>query len=259
MEEVLRIENLSVGYKNTPLASGINLELGKGKVTALIGRNGAGKSTLLKTITRSLKPLGGTIWIRGKKLDSLSGKALSKLMAVVTTDPDMAGGLRIEELVALGRIPYTGRIGLLGREDKKRIEEAMENVGIIHKTGSFVGELSDGERQKAMIARGLAQDTPILLMDEPFSFLDVAARLEMMALVRRLAHDEDKAILFSTHEVAQALRMADSIWAFVGDGTDKTVVQGSPLEIIERGDVDRLFPGSSVNFNQASGEFTIIS
>ena len=251
MNTILQTENLSIGYKKSPLVSGLNLQLKRGEITALIGRNGAGKSTLLRTLTGNLKKLGGRIEIDGRPLEDYARKELAGLLAVVNTDPNMAGGLMLKELVGLGRSPYSGIMGRLTAEDRRIIVEAMDDAGISHKKESFVSELSDGERQKGMIARGLAQQTPLIIMDEPFSFLDVAARLETLALLRGLAREREKAILYSTHDVSEALRMADRIWLFTRD----KVIQGEPSTLIENGDIELLFPDSEIKFDPGRGDF----
>lgn len=243
------IHNLSIGYKR-PLASGLNLSLDRG-VTALIGRNGAGKSTLIKTLTGQQSPLEGSITINYKSLYEYSKKELARLIAVVSTDPSLAGGLRLHELVSLGRIPYTGRMGILTKEDREKVEKSMVSVGIVDKKDRFVAELSDGERQKGMIARGLVQETPYIIMDEPFSFLDVASRLEIQELAKELAGKENKSILFSTHEVAEALQTVDKVWAFTVNG----VIEGSPESLIESKVIDSLFNNPKVGFDKEKRMF----
>lgn len=252
---MLKIENVSIGYKKKAIVEGINLSLSEGKVTAMLGANGTGKSTLIKTISGNLKALQGIIELEGKSLDTYTRKEIARQMAVVTTDSEMAGGLRVEELVALGRIPYTGALGKLGDSDRKIIKDAMEMVGILHKRDTYVSNLSDGERQKAMIARGIAQDTPLLIMDEPFSFLDVAARIEILLLLKEIAKKENKAILYSTHEVTQALRMVEKIWMFLSDESGKKIVEGSPEEMIAKGYPDHLFDSESISFDPLMRDF----
>lgn len=253
MSVILKTRNLSIGYKKIKIAEDLSLELRRGEVTALIGRNGAGKTTLIKTLTGNLNPLGGEIFLEGRKLGEYKRTELAKAMAIVNTDPNMAGGLRLKELVGLGRIPYTGRMGVESKADKDIIEKVLETTGIAHKKESFVSELSDGERQKGMIARALAQQTPIIIMDEPFSFLDVASRLEMLDLLNNLAKEDNKAILLSTHEVAEALKMSVQIWLFLRE----EMITGRPEDLIERGDIDRLFEDTKVKFDRERGEFRI--
>lgn len=252
MNGILTAGNLSIGYKGRTIAEGLNLKLYSG-LTALIGRNGSGKSTLIKTLTGNLRPLEGEVRIKGERLSSLSRKELSKLIAVVTTDPNIAGGLRLRELVELGRIPYTGKMGLLGANDKAVVEKAMRRLDIWRIRESYVAEVSDGERQKAMIAKGLVQETPIMLLDEPLSYLDVAARLEILDLIQSLAEQSGKAILYSTHEVAEALRVASTVWMLAVDG----FVEGTPLQLIGSGEIDRLFGKHNVKFDKTKGDFIL--
>ena len=251
MKKVLETKDLAIGYKKKEIASHITLTLRGGEVTSLIGRNGAGKTTLIKTLTGNLQPLVGEILIEGRNLQDFTRKELARIMAVVNTDPNIAGGLRLKELVGLGRIPYTGKFGLNKGEDEVIIADAMKAVGIEHKKDSFVSQLSDGERQKGMIARGLAQQTRIILMDEPFSFLDVASRLEIFSLLKRLAKEKDKAILLSTHEVTEALKMTDKVWLFLKD----EIYEGNPELLIEDGKIDKIFPDSKVRFDKEKGDF----
>ncbi|MCH5213612.1 MAG: ABC transporter ATP-binding protein [Muribaculaceae bacterium] len=259
MKPILQTRQLAIGYKGAPLLKGIDLSLFSGITTAVIGRNGSGKSTLIKTLTASLKPKEGEVILDGKPLGSYSNKELARLMAFVGTEKDIAGGLRLHELVALGRIPHTGFFGKMSQEDRRGVEHSIELVGISHKADAFVGELSDGERQKAMIAKGLAQNTPIIIMDEPFTFLDIASKLEMLRLLNRIAESEKKAILFSTHEISLALRMAPRGWLFTSDmqSGEKRVVDGTPDQMIERGEIDKVFPDSAVKFSRETGEFIL--
>lgn len=254
MKGILETKDLAIGYKRKEIARGLNLTLRKGEVTSLIGKNGAGKTTLIKTLTGNLKPLGGEVLINGKGLEGYNRKELAKIMAVVNTDPHIAGGLRLKELAGLGRIPYTGRLGLQSKRDQEIVTKALEETGVIHKKDSFISELSDGERQKGMIARGLAQETPIIIMDEPFSFLDVASRLEMMALLKRLAKEKYKSILLSTHEITDALRMTDKVWLILEEG----VIDGSPDNLIARGAIDKIFLNTQVRFDKERKEFRLL-
>lgn len=254
MKAVLQTRDLDIGYKGKKIAEALNLSLAAGMVTAIIGCNGAGKSTLIRTLTGSLKPVDGEVMIKERNLQDYTRRQLAHLIALVSTDNHSAGGLRLKELVALGRTPHIGRLGHLDKEDRIIIEEAIDAVGIGHKMDSFVAELSDGERQKGMIARGLVQDTPIIIMDEPFSFLDVAARLELTALMKELAVKSGKAVLYSSHEVTEALKLADRIWAFAGG----SVEEGSPSQLIDRGVVDKIFESEKVKFNRENLDFTII-
>ena len=249
MRQIIKTANLAIGYKGKAIARNIDLTLEEGMVTALIGRNGVGKSTLIKTLTKLQTAIEGEVTIEGKRLEEYSRKELSTKIAVVTTEQQISGGLKLREMVALGRLPYLGRLGLLKKEDEQIVNDALESLHISHKANSYTAELSDGERQKGMIARGLVQQTPVIIMDEPFSFLDVAARIEILAMIKEIARKQDKAILFSTHEVTQALRMADKLWVFADREGDSVVEEGTPEDTIEKGLIDKLFPGSKVKFD----------
>lgn len=254
------IENLSIGYGSKVVAHNLNLQLRRGEVTALLGRNGIGKSTLIKTITGNIPPLTGSVKVEGIALATYRRHQLARLISIVSTSDALTGGLRLSEYVGLGRTPYTGITGTLSGEDKIRVEEAINLVGISHKQDNFFAHLSDGERQKGMIARALAQDTPIIIMDEPFSFLDVAARIEILQILKDISRKEDKAILFSTHEVTQALRMTDRVWLFYPDkeGEVATIASGSPTEIIASGLMQRLFDNPKIKFDEKTLDFKSI-
>lgn len=252
MNGILTTTNLTIGYKGKTVAEKLNLELCHG-LTALIGRNGSGKSTLIKTLTGNIRPLEGEVRIEDKSLRGLKRRELARLVAVVTTDPNVAGGFRLKELVELGRIPYTRRMGLLGDDDRRIVENAMRCLDIWRIRDAYVAEVSDGERQKAMIAKGLVQETRIMLLDEPLSYLDIAARLEILELIKKLAYENRKAILYSTHEIGDALRAASKVWMFTTDG----FFQGTPKELVENGDIDRLFGSKKVKFDKTKGDFIL--
>lgn len=253
MIDRMRIENMSIGYKGNVLVKNISTDLRSG-VTAIIGRNGAGKSTLIKTLTGNIRPLAGDAFINNLSIQSIAKKDLAKIMALVTSDTKTAGGLKLKELVALGRIPFTGYMGILPREDKDKIEDAMIRVGIVHKKDSFVSELSDGERQRGLIAKGLVQDTPIIIMDEPFSYLDVASRLEMYYLTKQLAEEKGKAILYSTHEMVEAINYVDNFWVITKEGFES----GTKKEILENDTLNRIFPNERVKYIKETGTFNFI-
>ena len=200
---VIRTRNLSIGYvlKGGHLKlvhDALDLNLYPGEVTCLLGLNGAGKSTLLRTLCGFQPSLGGEIELKGKPLASYSQGDFSRMVGVVLTEKTNAGGITVYELVSLGRHPYTGFFGQLRQEDRRIIEESLAAAGIAHKAYNYVSELSDGERQKAMIAKALAQQCPIILLDEPTAFLDVTSRIETMVLLHKLAVKQQKAILLST-------------------------------------------------------------
>ncbi len=242
--------DLAVGYRNgkntVTLLHGLNLTLESGKLVALLGQNGAGKSTLLRALTCDEKPLSGTIQVDGKNLAEMSQKERSRLIGLVSTDRIQAGALTVRELVALGRQPHTGFLGRLDDEDHEIVRQSMEDAGIIGKAEDYVASLSDGERQKAMIARALAQQTPIIILDEPTAFLDVASRIETMRLLQTLAHDRGKAVLLSSHDISQSLMLADELWLIT---TDRQVITGTTTDLLASGAMDRLFTNRSIHFN----------
>ncbi len=242
--------DLAVGYRNgknaVTLLRGLNLTLESGKLVALLGQNGAGKSTLLRALTCDEKPLSGTIQVDGRNLAEMSQKERSRLIGLVSTDRIQAGALTVRELVALGRQPHTGFLGRLDDEDHEIVRQSMEDAGIIGKAEDYVASLSDGERQKAMIARALAQQTPIIILDEPTAFLDVASRIETMRLLQTLAHDRGKAVLLSSHDISQSLMLADELWLIT---TDRQVITGTTTDLLASGAMDRLFTNRSIHFN----------
>ncbi len=242
--------DLAVGYRNgknsVTLLSGLNLTLEKGKLVALLGQNGAGKSTLLRALTCDERPISGTIEVDGKNLLEMPQKQRSRILGLVSTERIQAGALTVTELVGLGRQPHTGFLGRLDEEDHQIVHQAMVDAGIISKANEYVASLSDGERQKAMIARALAQQTPIIILDEPTAFLDVASRIETMRLLQTLAHDRGKAVLLSSHDISQSLMLADQLWLIT---TDRQVLTGAPADLIKAGAMDYLFTNRSIHFN----------
>ena len=247
---VYTTHDLAVGYRNgktaVTLLQGLNLSLEKGKLVALLGQNGAGKSTLLRALTCDEHPISGTIEVNGRNLADMSQKDRSRLIGLVSTERIQAGALTVTELVGLGRQPHTGFLGRLDDEDLEIVRQSMEDAGIIGKANEYMASLSDGERQKAMIARALAQQTPIIILDEPTAFLDVASRIETMRLLQTLAHDRGKAVLLSSHDISQSLMLADELWLIT---TDRQVITGSTDELVASGAMDRLFDNRSIHFN----------
>ena len=212
---IFTTRDLAVGYRNgkntVTLLKELNLTLEKGKLVALLGQNGAGKSTLLRALTCDERPLAGRIEVNGKSLAEMSQKDRSRLIGLVSTERIQAGALTVTALVGLGRQPHTGFLGRLDEEDRGIVRQAMTDSGIIGKADEYVASLSDGERQKAMIARALAQQTPIIILDEPTAFLDVASRIETMRLLQTLAHERGKAVLLSSHDISRSIHFNPTI------------------------------------------------
>lgn len=251
---------LSIGYllkggKKKIVHNNLSLSLYPGEITCLLGLNGAGKSTLLRTLCGFQPPLGGEIFLSGKPLSSYSQNQFSLTIGVVLTEKTNAGGITVYDLVSLGRHPYTGFFGQLKKQDRIIIEESLEATGIAHKSTSYVSELSDGERQKAMIAKALAQQCPIILLDEPTAFLDITSRIETMVLLHKLAKEQNKAILLSTHDIEQAIQLGDCLWL---QAKNHPMLCGSPEDLILSGTFGTFFEKEGIQFDLTTGKLNII-
>lgn len=209
---IISLSQLSVGYTlSHPVISDINLELRSGQLACLIGENGIGKSTLLKTLTGFLPKLKGSLLLGNRDIESFSQRELARQVSIVLTQKPDVQNLTIEEIIGLGRSPYTGFFGRLHAEDRKVVDDAIATMGIEKLRGRMIQTLSDGERQKVMIAKALAQETSIILLDEPTAFLDFPSKAETFQSLQRMAHERDKLILLSTHDLELAVRFADSL------------------------------------------------
>ena len=254
---VIQGHDLCIGYrtgkKDIRVHEHLQFTLHAGELTCLLGANGTGKSTLLRTLSAVQPPLGGELLLMNKPLGEYSEKERSRTIGVVLTDKTFTGGLTVFELVALGRQPHTGFFGRLTREDKRIVQEAMEQVGIAHKARNYTAELSDGERQKAMIAKALVQECPLILLDEPTAFLDVISRIEIMHLLHRLAVEQQKAILLSTHDIEQALILSDRLWLL---SHEHGLQCGITEDLILSHQMDELFPCKDIRFDTTHGVYS---
>jgi iron complex transport system ATP-binding protein len=205
------LQSLSIGYSHKVIATDINAQIKGGELTCLIGRNGTGKSTLMRTLAGFLKPLGGSALLDGRDVSRLSPAERSHLISVVLTDRVDIDGMRVKDLVSVGRQPYTGFFGKMSSDDEEVVNKAIADVGMTDFAGRQVNSLSDGERQKVMIAKALAQQTPVILLDEPTAFLDYPSKKEMFQMLAQLCHKQGKAALVSTHDLDIALPIADSV------------------------------------------------
>lgn len=255
---LLNTSDLTVGYKKgsteIPILSNINIELKEGTLVALVGANGIGKSTLLRTIVGSQPALSGNVQLKERVINKISRPEMSLLLSIVTTERTQTGGLTVKELVSLGRQPYTGFLGILDKKDHLIVNESMQAAGIYHKAHNYVSELSDGERQKAMIAKALAQQTPIIILDEPTAFLDVESRMETMMLLHRLAHEQNKAILLSSHDLSQSMTLADELWLITHN---RQLISGNTEDLVLSGTMDKIFSSKHVKFDLRQGDFCI--
>lgn len=217
----LTFRDLAIGYgkgkSRREVGCGFSAELHESTLVVLIGKNGTGKSTLLRTIAGFLPPIVGEISIDGTPIKELSRRELARKVAVVLTGQIETGFLSVAEVVAMGRQPHTGFSGILSQGDKEICEKSLKSVNAAHLAHKIFSELSDGEKQRVMIAKALAQETPFILLDEPTAFLDYPSRLETIQMLRELSHKERKAILFSCHDVEIAVSNADSLWLMAKD------------------------------------------
>lgn len=256
MKKILQIENLAIGYtqrnERKVVAQDITVDLHGGELVCLLGPNGAGKSTLMRTISGSQKPLAGRVLLEGVVIHDLSARQLAKKLSLVLTERVQAGMLTAYEVVALGRYPHTNWAGKLSDKDHEIIQWSIEMAGANELAGRVLSELSDGERQKIMVARALAQEPEVMILDEVTAFLDLPRRVEIMELLRKLAHTTGKAILLSTHDMDLALRSADRLWLLPKGGN---LHVGAPEDLVLNGSFEAAFASEGVTFNRESGAF----
>ncbi len=249
-KETIQLSQLSIGYPIKhgvkKVASDINGTIWSGELTCLLGANGVGKSTLLRTLSAFQPKTGGEVFIEGKELSTYTDKELSRKIGVVLTEKPDVRNMTVRELVSLGRSPYTGFWGTYSKEDLRIVDEAIAVVGIEPLSSRMVHTLSDGERQKVMIAKALAQQTPVIYLDEPTAFLDFPSKVETMQLLLTLCHDMQKTVFLSTHDVEIAIQMADSCWV-MGDGG---LHIGTPRELAELGIISRFVERPGVVFDK---------
>jgi iron complex transport system ATP-binding protein len=231
-QPAIALSNLRIGYaaKGAPreVFPAFSAAADEAELVALLGRNGLGKSTLMRTIIGLQPPLGGDVHILGKSIRAYPLRTLATLISYVSTDNVKVGNLKVFDLVSLGRYPYTGWLGTLSHKDRDVVMQALAMVGMEAYAWRNSACLSDGERQRVMIARALAQDTPIIVLDEPTAFLDLPNRYEVVLLLKRLAQEQRRAVLFSTHDMSIALKIADKVWVMC----DGEFYQGSPQALL---------------------------
>jgi len=235
MKKMLELQQLSIGYADSrkkvkPLMPAISVSLDKGELVALTGPNGAGKTTLFRVISSNLKPLQGQVFIDGKDIADLSARQKAGLLSIVLTDRVGENFMKVFDVVASGRYPYTGLWARLTREDKIIIDRSLELTGAAVLSDRLMQSLSDGERQKVMIAKALAQDTPLILLDEPSAFLDYPSKIALIQLLKKLASEFNKTILFSSHDLDMIMRQVDKLWLM---SPEKPMLSGTPDELLK--------------------------
>jgi iron complex transport system ATP-binding protein len=261
MKSVLKTYELSIGYgmgknKSKVVHSDLDLELFPGEVTCLLGPNGSGKSTLIRTLAGFQPPLQGDIRILGKSLGRYHAGALAKIIGVVLTEHQSVFNMEVYSMVAFGRSPYTGFIGRLGKADHAVIEQSLLDAGIYDLRHRMFHSLSDGEKQKVFIAKSLAQETPLMFLDEPTAYLDFTSKVEIMQLIGKTAHKQQKAVLLSTHDLEMALQFADKIWLLANG---KPLTAGVAEDLVLSGKFGSYFDHPNVRFDIDNGTFTFDS
>ena len=256
---ILETKSLSIGYRRPKhpirvVAGNIDVALRPGQFVCLLGPNGTGKSTLIRTLAGMQVPISGSVFVAGDPLHALSARALARRMSLVLTERVAVGMMPVISFVALGRHPYTGWMGRLRREDGEVVQRAIADVGIGPLVHRPVSELSDGERQKVNIARALAQEPQVMILDEATAFLDLPRRVELMSLLQRLAHESGRAVLLSTHDLDLALRSADRVWLLPPGGP---LLEGIPEDLVLDDAFSATFSDGGITFDKGSGSFVV--
>ena len=253
-EYYFHLDHLTVGYDKKPLIKDICIGIEKGEIVTLIGPNGSGKSTILKSITRQLKLVGGNVEFDGKNLHELSFRELSTKMAVVLTERMKPELMTCHDIVATGRYPYTGRLGMLTREDEEKVEKAMRAVHAEELGGRDFNAISDGQRQRVLLARAICQEPEVIILDEPTSFLDIRHKLELLAILRRMAKEKGITVIMSLHEIDLAQKIADKIICVKGDTISHF---GKPEDIFEENMIKELYEINNGFFDPLFGSIEL--
>ncbi|MBK3516384.1 ABC transporter ATP-binding protein [Carboxylicivirga marina] len=256
---LLESVNLAVGYnqgssRQLVLHSKINVQLHRGEFACLLGPNGAGKSTLIKTLSGFIPKISGNVLVDGTHLESYKRNQLAKVVSVVLTEKLQVSNMTVFDLVALGRTPYTDFFGTIGKHDKQLVMQAINDVGLQGFANRQLVCMSDGERQKAMIAKALVQDTPLIILDEPTAFLDLPSKIEIVQLLKKLAEEKQKGILLSTHDLDLALQLADKIWLL---GQGRELESGIPEDLVLADGFRRFFEKEGILFDNERGSFKV--
>jgi iron complex transport system ATP-binding protein len=254
---ILSASNLSIGYltkkERIVIASNLNLNLYDGKLISLVGANGIGKSTLLRTLCGIQKPISGTVYLNEKDIQSFEPLALAQNLSLVLTEKLPPSNLTVFELIALGRQPYTNWLGKLSDEDLEKVNQAMQLTQIEALKDKKHFEISDGQLQKVLIARALAQDTPLIILDEPTTHLDLLHKVSVFKLLKKLSQETNKCILFSTHDIDLAIQLSDEMIVM----TENNVIQDQPCNLISKSVFNSLFKDENIDFDSTKGTFII--
>ena len=253
-EYKLRTEQMTVGYHGVPLIRDITIRVRKGEILTLIGPNGAGKSTILKSIIRQLALLGGTVYLDGRSMRNISERDIARSMSVLMTERIRPELMTCGDVVATGRYPYTGRMGILSAEDRQKVREAMELVHAHELYDCDFSRISDGQRQRVLLARAICQDPEVIVLDEPTSFLDIRYKLEFLSVLQRMAKERKLTVIMSLHELDLAERISDRIACVRGDCIDRF---GAPEEIFSGGYIPQLYGMTAGAYDELTGSLEL--
>ncbi|HBG1635293.1 ABC transporter ATP-binding protein [Clostridioides difficile] len=251
---MLKTNNLSVGYNNKVVISNINVEVKNGEILCLLGSNGAGKTTLLRSLSKLISPIKGEIYLNGVNINCISRKALSKKMALVLTNRLLGDLMTVQDIVNIGRYPYTGFFGSLSKKDLIMVDEALESVEALHLKKRYFDELSDGEKQKVLVARALVQEPEIIILDEPTTHLDIKHRLELINILKKLSKEKSISVILSLHEIDIALKSCDKV-ALIKN--NKVIAYGQPEDVVDEDIINSLYELDDKNFNSLLGSVEI--
>ena len=249
-EYFVHSEQMTVGYDGKPLIRDIEIRLNRGEILTLIGPNGAGKSTILKSLTRQLKLVGGTVYLDQKLMSQMSGKEVAQKLAVVTTERIRPELMTCEDIVATGRYPYTGTLGILSEGDWEKVHKAMEMVHALDFKDRDFTEISDGQRQRILLARAICQEPEVIVLDEPTSFLDIRHKLELLSILKKMVLEHHTAVLMSLHELDLAQKISDYVICVHGDRIEK---YGTPEEIFTSEYIHHLYGITTGSYNASFG------
>ncbi|MBF4777973.1 ABC transporter ATP-binding protein, partial [Clostridioides difficile] len=249
-----KTNNLSVGYNNKVVISNINVEVKNGEILCLLGSNGAGKTTLLRSLSKLISPIKGEIYLNGVNINCISRKALSKKMALVLTNRLLGDLMTVQDIVNIGRYPYTGFFGSLSKKDLIMVDEALESVDALHLKKRYFDELSDGEKQKVLVARALVQEPEIIILDEPTTHLDIKHRLELINILKKLSKEKSISVILSLHEIDIALKSCDKV-ALIKN--NKVIAYGQPEDVVDEDIINSLYELDDKNFNSLLGSVEI--
>ncbi|HFL2570122.1 TPA: ABC transporter ATP-binding protein [Clostridioides difficile] len=251
---MLKTNNLSVGYNNKVVISNINVEVKNGEILCLLGSNGAGKTTLLRSLSKLISPIKGEIYLNDVNINCISRKALSKKMALVLTNRLLGDLMTVQDIVNIGRYPYTGFLGSLSKKDLIMVDEALESVDALHLKKRYFDELSDGEKQKVLVARALVQEPEIIILDEPTTHLDIKHRLELINILKKLSKEKSISVILSLHEIDIALKSCDKV-ALIKN--NKVIAYGQPEDVVDEDIINSLYELDDKNFNSLLGSVEI--